>query len=297
MTSTARNLGHQHEAVFENWLPLAHARPTALSQARVQVHWAAQLVSAAAEAHGEGGGNLHWHHEREMLASPPLGADGFRCGLHPASMDLILFRDDERGGAQLLEALTLDGVRYHRAFDWLEEALSAVSDGALSRSLERHRHSLPPHPLATGAPFAITDAEENRELARWFADADLALGSVASLHGVAGPSFEPAHASLRLHIPVDERGRVVAGMSPGDAGVPEPHFFALPEPRPAVRELLVLSEGGQWRTAGWFGAILCASRLARPEAGRQPRQVLVFLETAIESCETLLGALTSPSER
>ncbi len=297
MTSTARKLGEEYEPVFADWLPLAHAQPTALSQARVQIHWAGQLLSAPTEAYVGDDGGMRWSHAGRMLVTPPLTPEGIRCGLRPHTMELLVLQGDDDGAGTTLEILALPGVRYHQAFDWLEDALRAVSEGVLDRSLDRHRHPLPPHPLAMGAPFGILDAEDHQQLSHWYADADLALGVVAAQHGVQGPVFEPAHAALRMAIPVDGRGDVEVGMSPGDAGVPEPHFYAVPEPCPSVRDLLVLSEGGQWRTAGWFGAILCASRLAHPTDGRQPRQVLVFLQTAIESCAALLGARVSPSAR
>jgi hypothetical protein len=81
----------------------------------------------------------------------------------------------------------------------------------------------------------------------------------------------------------DKTARSVGvGMEPGDDSYAEPYYYVNAYPPPAAGAMLpALAGDGSWHTAGWFGAVLPGSRLAR---SGQHDQVAAFLGSAVRAC-------------
>jgi hypothetical protein len=78
------------------------------------------------------------------------------------------------------------------------------------------------------------------------------------------------------------------GLSPGDAGKPEPYFYVLPWPRPTGG--LPSLDGGAWNTEEWLGAVLEAADLTTAGSnGAQRERIERFLNSAVQACRELLA--------
>jgi hypothetical protein len=70
--------------------------------------------------------------------------------------------------------------------------------------------------------------------------------------------------------PRDADEQMNFGFSTGDAGIPEPYFYATAYPLPAALPGLTLPEGVVWHSLGWNGAVLrYAALLEDPQAGER----------------------------
>ena len=70
--------------------------------------------------------------------------------------------------------------------------------------------------------------------------------------------------------PRDADEQMNFGFSTGDAGLPEPYFYATAYPLPAALPGLALPEGVIWHSQGWNGAVLrYAALLEDPQAGER----------------------------
>lgn len=263
------------------WTPLGSRPPESLTRARLQAHWAAQLVSAVGTGHLEPASdfshtNLGWDAAREVLAGRPL-ADGTVAGLRLSTLSL------EVGDAQL----ELDGRTMADALAWLSERTGG-------KALVRPEHDMPAHPVGEGGCFSTGDlAPALTELEAWFADASAAVTAFASRTDGAGEArCWPHHFDVATLVAVPtpegaEARSVGVGFSPGDGSYDQPYFYVTPWPYPATEALPELPAGGQWHTKGWTGAVLVASEVLA-ETG-QPERVDAFLAGASEACRALLG--------
>ncbi len=265
----------------------------AFYDARVEVHHALQPAAAVGAALIAPETDLS---HTSFSWSATLGAlvgqrtpDGLRAGLALADLRLILV-DDE---ARVRRELDLVGRTRDEAYRWLASALRELHGAPLARAPQVPSHELPAHPTAEGAAFA--DRAHYPALARWYANADRALRRIAARQAGASPvRCWPHHFDIATLIALDDADdREVArsigvGMTPGDAGTPEPYWYVTPWPYPASPTLPPLAAGGSWATDGWLGALLPASAMTMDDAAGQRRQVDGFLEAGVAACRALL---------
>lgn len=278
------------------WSTLGHLPPSALRAARLDLHYATQLLAAAAygvlpTAPDHSHSNFLWSFERGGPVGRPLG-NGERVFLDPVRLRVGLL---DAGGAEL-GGFDLEGVTLATAFEALAEALRSAGAQLPEAGLALPAYDLPAADLAQAGTFA-RDADALAELSRWFHDAQLALAGAAEAQ-LAGAEVRgwPHHFDLAALRTLDpdadpEAARSVgAGFSPGDGSYDEPYFYVSPWPAPAPARLPELGAGAHWHTAGFTSAVLPASAIvAHTEGAAQARVVQAFLDEAVGASLGLLG--------
>jgi hypothetical protein len=282
---------------MSDWETLGAVEPRQLTDARLQLHWAAQAAAAVGKQlvphqpdYGEQ--SFQWLGEpRALVQGLVAGKQPFRAAVRPWPAALLLL--DEAGSA--LAEFLLEGKTLDEAYEWTHIEVERVLGWYLKTPLERPGNDLPAHPVARGAAFS-TSEPGFAELGRYFADADRVLRALADRNpGASAVRCWPHHFDLATLIPLDsgtdpEKARSMgAGFSPGDDSMAEPYFYVLPWPAPAIHALPQLAGGGRWQTAGWVGAVLAASSFASAGTnGCQARRVEEFLASAVAGCRQLL---------
>ncbi len=229
---------------------------TSLAEARLQAHWAVQLVSAPGTTLLErqpdlSNTNLSWSRALQALVGTPV--HGRSAALRIA--DLTLLVGDR--------SFPLRGRTYQEASAWLAERFDA--------QLERSEHEMPPHPVADGAVFGQPPGLA--DLAGRFDAAHTALAALG------GDVFcWPHHFDIASLFSLGGDRTIGAGMAPGDGSYPEPYYYVTPWPYPDADVTLPSLTEGTWHRQGWTGAVLPAVE-----------DPTVFLKEAIGACRLLLG--------
>ena len=268
--------------IDDSWKALSPERASALTDARLQVHHAAQLVTAfgisyLTPTHDDSHTNLAWVAELGALASRSL--NGVRLTLRVRDLTF------EVGG----RSLPARGRDVAAVADWIRGALSAQGVDASRYSLDRH-YEIPSHPVADGAAFDASEADLE-QLSRWFADGALLLERLRARDSRASEvRCWPHHFDIATLITVGDERTVGVGLEPGDESYDEPYLYVNMSPRPRARAVsaVPLAGEGSWHTEGWIGAVLPGSRL-RPDAEAQEAQATAFIESAVAAALALLG--------
>ena len=273
------------------WISAGEIGPRDLVDARIQLHWALQPVTAFADCALEhlpddSQANLGWRDDFEALVGRQR-PDGLSAGLRIPDMTLLVFGDD---GA-ISEGVSLEGRTIDWAVAWLEQAVSTRTGGPPERPIRVRDYEMPQHRVAEGASFTIEDPQVFAEVAGWFANGNLALSELTSSdNGWAEVRCWPHHFDLGTLINL-EPSSIGAGFSPGDHWYGEPYFYLNPyglaEP-PGNRPSL--DSGGHWHIEGWFGAVLPATRILETPEDVQESAVVSFLRGAVEAARDLLTA-------
>lgn len=250
---------------------MSHAKlgavdPKTLVQARLVIHWAAQIVSAAGTTRlpskeDFSHTNLGWAHDLDALVTHPLGGKGHDivAGIVPASLEIFVARAGSPVASESLSGRTLE-----EGLAWLRRALDdEIGDRA---QLFRPDHAMPEHPVGTGTPFPSPETAAYGELGQWFHLAHHLLGEVAAHNRdrASAPRCWPHHFDIATLITVepnddpDAAKSVGVGMTPGDDSYSEPYFYVTPWPYPQKTTLPELRHG-KWHTEGWMGAVLTAT--------------------------------------
>jgi hypothetical protein len=277
--------------------PLGAPVPVTLVAARVELHWAVQIVAAVGRAlippvADDSHTSLEWLEAERALAGGATPGR-LRLGVRPADLTLVLLDPD--GGPR--RELALAGRTLEEARRWAAAALGPVP--AVVPPYE-----MAPHPVSSGGAFAAGHAAERAELERWYAAADRVLREVrrASSRPPRRASLVrcwPHHFDLATLIELppgaSAQARTIGvGLSPGDGSYHEPYFYVTPWPYPAPQseaELPVLPEPGVWHRDGWFGAALTATAIfadAQGSPATRAQAVSRFLEAAAGAAATLL---------
>ncbi len=257
------------------WIRTGSMDPHTLADARLQLHWAVQVVAGVGQTlnvprtdHGHT--SFTWSDAYQALLQEPV--DGITCGLRLHDLTIVVI-DATR------HELPLRGRTLDEGFAFLESQFG--------KPLKRPDVDLPDHAVARGARFDA-DAGHVEELARYYGDAAHVLAEIARSNPKAGPvRCWPHHFDIATLITLSgptlsghghEAHTVGVGLSPGDGGSPEPYYYVTPWPYPDASRLGELSIGS-WNTVGWTGAVLSASRFAAVE--QQEELVRAFLREAM----------------
>lgn len=274
-----------------SWRAVGAVLPGRLTEARLQLHFAAQLVSApgtsllpAEPDHGHT--NLGWDGALGALSGHPVGRASLRVALVFESLELAVL-----DGSLERASYALAGSTMQQALAWLGEH---IADGPEALSLPVH--DMPSHPIANGAPFSDAAPEARAELAAWFANATASIHEATADESAASAvRCWPHHFDIASLITLDEgkdpedARSIGVGFSPGDGSYDQPYFYVNPWPYPAANTLPTLSAGARWHTEGWTGAVLTAEQLISERAERQPSTVQSALRGSIAACRALLG--------
>ncbi len=277
--------------------------PTTLVDARLIVHWASQLVSAAGSTllpsrPDFGHTNLGWEPGVRALTGRPLGADSqppTRVGLSVSTLTLVVLR-----GSAVVEELGLAGRTLDEGKAWLARVLR----GALRRDVAElvlPNHEMPAHALGSGQSFDI-DAHGDAllELERWLGNASAVLERFVRDDDQASQvRLWPHHfdmASLITLVPHDDPEHaksINVGVSLGDHFYAQPYAYTSPWPRPTSPSLAPPLTHGHWHREGFFAAVLTASELLAGDREGQARRLESFFAQADELSRTLLGVRRS----
>jgi len=162
-----------------NWLPLRGVEPPRLGEARLQAHYAIQWLARVVRAYippqpDDGHTNLGWDGALGGFTTYRL-KDGARLSLKITDLTLALHGGEASAHVQ---SFSLDGRSDAQARQWLSKQLDA-------RGLDAHAidapspYEMPAHAVSQGAPYGLTGLTDAfAELAAWFNNAGLSLGSI-----------------------------------------------------------------------------------------------------------------------
>ncbi len=297
MSISSEELGNRFD-VGSDWQEVGSPVPAALGDARLQLHWAAQVVGAVGHTFGtpepdDSHTAPTWVAGSDMMVGQPVGHDlSLQSALAPSRMALRVL---SAADGTALDEFLLSGTTLDQAYAWMAQALESHSGGEIAGQLTRRDYDMPDHPVGRGADFHDDDRRAMAEVARWFANASRVLGLVVRARREAQPlRLWPHHFDIGTLIPllgpVGEEPSVGLGMSPGDQTYPEPYWYVTAWPTPQNPTLPPLAGKGSWHTEGWIGAVLLGTDIVL--AGRSPAQASLvgeFLESAIPAAITLLS--------
>lgn len=236
--------------------------PQSLTDTRLQLHWAAQLLAAAADAMlqkspDDSHSNLAWDEANRAME----GRIGARIEF--SAMNFVTASGDK---------FSLLGKTLEQARIWLDEELEA--------ELVLRDYEMPAHPVADGAAFDAPLAQRD-ELADWFTFGQQAMGPIA------GCRIWPHHFDLGWLIEIDGPHKSIGGgMSPGDQNFAQPYFYINPYGIEKPAELPGLVEGGRWAD-NWFGAVLTAEQILA--SGDPAAKTKSFLNATVATMRSWFG--------
>ncbi|HEY1309940.1 MAG TPA: hypothetical protein VGF02_03245 [Pseudolabrys sp.] len=248
----------------QEWRRLRGVDQGTLREARLQAHYAAQWLARAARAYvpprpDDGHTSLGWDDALDGFVTHPA-KNGTKLTLQIASLTFAV-----HGGP----SLSLDGRSDAQVRQWLDGELSAhgLDPAALDAPSP---YEMPAHALARGALYdAAGSADGLRELAAWYANANLSIGRVRQqmMHGVTSAvCCWPHHFDLAVLTMLAKRGTdadryLGAGLSPGDNYYDEPYFYVSVYPKPDPAALPTLPMIGHWHTHEFVAAISPAHKI------------------------------------
>lgn len=281
------------------WIRLGDPPPDALGPARLQLHRAAQLLSAFGQSFvphrpDDSHAAMTWSPERRaFLSEPTVEGSSIRLGLHPGELAYRLFEPSTHS-----EPFRLEGRTLSDAVDWLVDQL-ATRIGEAASTFSAPSNDLPSLEAVRGRTFEVVPAELS-ELERWFHDASLLLEAVATGEEGSSPvRCWPHHFDIAVLIDLDagaepppgpdEARSIGIGMTPGDDDYPEPYLYVTPWPYPETDDLPNLPPPARWHGAGWLGAVLTGPDLVAAGDGEaQATRASSFARAAVAGCRALL---------
>lgn len=280
---------------------LGRPAPGELVDARLQIHWAAQPVSAVGRTwlphrDDDGHTNFGWSAELEALVGREVevGGQPLAAALAPARLEILLLDGRER----VVDRLALGGRTLDDAYAFL--ARSIAERGGQERPLDRPDYEMPSHPVAEGGAFAV-DLAAASEVSRWFTHAQaVAVPAALALLDAAEIRVWPHHFDLGALAffaanGAEEIPQVGFGLSPGDESIPEPYWYVTAYPVPDAATRPPLPEGGSWEEEAFSGALLLGSTVVAAGLGpQQHARSATFLRAAIQACRGLVGRLGEP---
>ncbi|MGE5625285.1 MAG: hypothetical protein ACM3ZT_07040 [Bacillota bacterium] len=282
-----------------DWKPIGKIKPDKLKSTRRSLHLAVQAVANVGRSYlpapeDYGHISLRWLPKLNGLAGQPVAAGTARL------VAALCFDPLEW---QLLDAKGAVIAKVPFAGKTLAQMESEVREVLKKHGLDDTRYSVKPpfevepHPLLEGGPFSPEwDADERRELASYYAGADLILRALAAEFQVAtGPRCWPHHFDYALLLSLDpgpgEKARSVGlGMSPGDQHYDQVYFYATPWPYPPAASLPPIMKPASWHTQEWTGAVLRASDLP-PMAGTA---LAAYWRTSFAALRSVLEKMPRP---
>jgi hypothetical protein len=281
-----------------DWMPLRGIDQRRLSEARLQAHYAVQWLGRAARAYvppqpDDEHTNLGWDGALDGFTTHPL-KDGAWLSLKITDLTLALHVGE---GRTQVQSFSLDSRSDAQARLWLSEQLGA-------RGLDAHAldapspYEMPAHAISQGAaygPGGLSDALA--ELAAWFANATLLIGSIQrQMIGrklAASPArCWPHHFDLATLTTLPARSPdatryVGAGLSPGDEYYDEPYVYVSVYPEPDPAALTSLPTLGHWHLRDFVAAVATAHKIL---AAKNPQaETDEFLRAAVDGAIKILS--------
>lgn len=273
-----------------DWAPLSAVPTESMVDARLQLHWAAQIVAAVGRTlleprPDDSHPNMTWV-GGDRLAGNPVGDRAIRAALEPASLTLHVL--DPAGSR---EHVSLEGRTLEDGYHWMEESVGrALGESVV---LSRERYTIPTHRVGEGAEFTLTNRTAFQALRNWFHNGDRVLQMVTEGdEGASAVRTWPHHFDSGALIALERAGdpetspSIGIGMTPGDATYPDPYFYINPYPSPSHRP--EWAGPGHWETEAWVGLVLTAPDILSPDASAEHAVTMQFLRNGIETLRDAL---------
>jgi len=267
--------------------------PGALTDARLQLHHAAQIAVSAAISYlparsDDSHTALTWVASIGTLVTEQItAADPFRIGVRVEDLTLRAADSELRS----TNTFALAGRTVEEANDWLGNVTAEAGLDRARLTSAKH-YTIPAHPVASGAPFSAAIGNGLAELSKYWSNAGVVLDDlVRATEGASAVRTWPHHFDMASLIALPGPGprrTIGVGQSPGDESYSEPYWYVGPYPYPSTTNLPPLAGAGHWHTNGWVGAVLPAS--AYVAAADQRGQVAAFIASAVAACRQLLRA-------
>ena len=250
-----------------SWNAIGNIPVSELTDPRLQLHWAAQIVAAFGNTvihprADDSQSNLGWVESLSALCSHP-SPDGASVGLRLADLTLVFLGT----GQTIASEFRLARYTLQQGLDWLATTYATHSKGNAKQSFEIREYEMPPHPVGQNVPFSLKDQAPFQEYQHWYANAHLVLTSLSENWPGASPvRCWPHHFDIATLVILDpEKGAedarsVGCGMSPGDGTYSEPYWYVNFWPYPDKDQLPDIPLG-HWHTEGWIGGILTATEM------------------------------------
>ena len=278
--------------------------PTTLADARLNVHWASQLVAAAGANLLEPRADfshtsLAWEHGPRAITGRPLDSNATaptRVGLRLTQFALVVLQ-----GSSVAAEFSLDGRTLEDAASWLRTELGRVL-GRDVPELPLLDHEMPSHPVQSGKPFDVGWAQRAlAELERWIANAqELLERFVRGDDQASEVRLWPHHfdlASLITLVPHEDPERaksVNVGFSFGDGAYGQPYAYVSAWPVPPSRSEAPPLAFGHWHDEGFFAAVFTGEALLADGSEGQAQRAQSFAAQAYDLSRTLLGVASAP---
>lgn len=279
-----------------SWADLGVVSVADLSDARLQLHWAVQIVASFGNSliqrrADDSQSNLGWRENLGALCGH-VSSEGLSVGLR--LVDLTLLFLDSKG--KVISECGLPGHTLHQGFDWLTSTYSEAAGVKPAQAFALRDYAMPVHPIGKGAAFSLHPSAPFQAYHHWYADAHHVLQALSKNWRQASPvRCWPHHFDIATLVILDpdkraqEARSVGCGMSPGDSTYPEPYWYVTPWPYPDKEKLSALTVG-HWHTDGWIGAILTASDLVKDGSlETQAQRVYKFFQDGTQAVLTTLG--------
>lgn len=270
------------------WGELGGVSPRALADARIQLHWAAQTISSAADAvleprSDDSHTTMRWDERLGALVGQPSG--GRSVALEVSELALMILDED---GSEV-HRLSLHGHSLATALAWVSEALRT------DRTLRLRSYRMPEHLVANGGRFSFGDPMQFAALRTWYSTSvalfsELELPNARAL-AVRPHTFDVSSIVFLDHDVGQRPPQIGFGMSPGDPFYDQPYYYIAPSPLPDAGPLPALPAGAHWHTDGFTAAVLTGEAVLAGGAA-ESRHALV--RSFINDTLQLSAALIAP---
>ena len=285
--------------ILDDWCLLQEIDVDKLTEARLQLHHAAQIVAAMGKyllpaQPDDSHTNMEWSSEFQALVGGEInGKNTLRGGLRLRDLTVLLIDESD----DTLQEFPLENTKIDDTFFQVKESLAANDLDTSDFSLKMH-YEIPHHAIADGQPFRLDPKDAFVELARYYGNIALLLEQlVKETPNTSEIRCWPHHFDIATLITVEENEdpekakTIGVGLSPGDGSYAMPYVYVMPWPfpKPESLDLPELAGDGNWHTEGWFGAALPANKIEKgDDVEKQARQFSEFISSAVAESRKFL---------
>jgi len=281
----------------QEWVRLGGVGPGRIAEARLQAHYASQIVAAFSAAYMARTEDLShmgmiWGGKRHAFISGAApGARMLRMALDLDRFELYALEPGTEF-IGVLDRFNLRGMTFSDASRWLRKTVAKF--GFDPELIKIDFEGLLDHSLAGGGMFTYDGGEEDLvELGRYFSNAEYILRRICSASGGCSTTYVwSAQLDINVIYDMDKTAgkgySLGMGLIPGDRYLAEPYFYTNRFPTLSSTSLPPPPEHGAWRTMDWTGLTLPASEIVKLGTAREQ---MLMVESFLLSSATILRNL------
>ncbi|QQE13608.1 hypothetical protein JD969_09155 [Planctomycetota bacterium] len=262
---------------------LGSVPPQAFVDARLQLHYAAQILAATADLliHSEPDDShtaLTFDPDHNALLTQPL-PQNYQLALI-LDTPLLMLLDSQQN---ILAESPLIGLTLTEALDWADHQLKRHLPSPPENNIRLRNYDMPQHPISDGdTPFTLKHQNHFTEVARYFAFAHRLIDLFTRHIPHTSPIRTWPHhfdiATLTFLDPdlsPDQSRTIGVGLSPGDHHITEPYIYITPFPTKNINKstLPTPPHHTTWATTFLGVTITATEFLAIPHEHRIPNLI------------------------